>query len=80
MFCYFLFIYFIYTKSFAELKLYPELLPSDSLPHAQNCQEFGLFNGNHNVTGIPRADLSQLEDGLRDVACFLHGVPIMIML
>jgi len=32
------------------------------------------------LTGVPRAGMGQLEDGLRDVACVLHRVPVMVML
>lgn len=49
---------FRFTKSFAEL------LTGKSLPYAQNCPEFGLFSENHQTSGIPRADVGRLEDGL----------------
>lgn len=57
VFC--LFIVFRFTKSFADL------LTGKSMPYAQNCLEFGLFSENHQTGGILRADVSQLEDGLR---------------
>lgn len=56
---FYLIIFFRFTKLFAEL------LPGRSLPYAQNCPGFGLFNGNQKTTGIPRADVGQLEDGLK---------------
>lgn len=58
--------------------MFAELLPDRSLPYAQNCAEFVLFNGNRKKLLEFQGLMWRMD--LEDVGSVLHGVAEMVTL